>query len=216
MIQTPPQQESVMTTPALSEKKVEEFLRLLTTTCGLKLSSKIQACNGQVQTSSCPAGQNPSRLENATPNTSPELTVELTGPDTPLLLSRNGELLLAIEHIAAKILRLEPDQHERISFDADNFKVLRNRELQLLAEAAIEKVRATGRPHAFPPMTSRERRIIHLALADSGLSSASTTDGPRRFAVLYPEGQQPETSPQSTPQPTHDRTQAIRNSFRRR
>jgi len=212
MIQTPPRQESIMNVPVLSEKKVEEFLQLLTTTGGLKLSSKIRACNGQVQTSSGPAGQNPSRPENATP----ELTVELTGPDTPLLLSRNGELLLAIEHVAAKILRLEPDQHERISFDADNFKVLRNRELQLLAEAAIEKVRATGRPHAFPPMTSRERRIIHLALADSGLSSASTTDGPRRFVVLYPEGQQPETSPQSTPQPTHDRTQAIRNSFRRR
>lgn len=216
MIQTPPRQESIMNAHALSEKKVEEFLQLLTTTGGLKLNSKIQACNGQVQPSSGPAGQNPSRPENAPPNTSPELTVEFSGPDTPLLLSRNGELLLAIEHVAAKILRLEPDQHERLSFDADNFKVLRNRELQLLAEAAIQKVRATGQPHAFPPMTSRERRIVHLALADSGLPSASTTDGPRRFVVLYPEGHQPETSPQRTPQHTHDRTQAIRNSFRRR
>jgi spoIIIJ-associated protein len=65
-------------------------------------------------------------------------------------------------------------------------------------------------------MTSRERRIVHLALADSGLPSASTTDGPRRFVVLYPEGHQPETSPQRTPQHTQDRSQAIRNSFRRR
>jgi spoIIIJ-associated protein len=211
MIQTPPRQENIMDTPALAEEKIADFLQTLTSTGGLNLKSKILACNGQVQTaSSSPAGSTPSVAETTH---TPELTVELSGPDTPLLLSRNGELLLAIEHIAAKILRLEPEEHDRISFDADNFKLLRNRELQLLAEAAIQKVRATGQPHAFPPMTSRERRIIHLALVESGLPSASTTDGPRRFVVLYPEGQKPEATPQ---RPSQDRTQAIRKSFRRR
>ena len=204
----------MMKNPGFAEKKIADFLRTLTTTGGLKLKPHIHACNGQVQpapgspAATIPAASNRSRLS---PN--PDLSVEFTGPDTPLLLARNGELLLAIEHIAAKILRLEPEDHDRISFDADNFKVLRNRELELLAEAAVQKVRATGQPHSFPPMTSRERRLIHLALVPSGLPTASTGEGPRRFVVLYPEGAEPVAPPAVS---SADRTQALRKTFRRR
>lgn len=194
-----------MNTPGLAEKKIEDFLQTLTTTGGLKLKSKILACNGQVQpTPSETAGQS-----SSVP--APEISVELSGPDTPLLLARNGELLHAIEHIAAKILRFEHEEHDRISFDADNFKVLRQRELEMMAEAAIDRVRTTGRPYAFPPMNSRERRLLHLALKPSGLATASSNDGPRRFVVLYPEGEEPSAQPS-----TVDRSQAIRNAFRRR
>jgi len=182
-------------------KKIEEFLQALMTSSGLDLRFQILACNGQVQT---PA---------ASPEAAPAVSVEFTGPDTPLLTARNAELLHAIEHLAAKVLRLEPDQHDRISFDAENFKPLRNAELQLIAETAVARVRATGRPHAFPPMNSRERRLLHLALSSSGLPTASTSDGPRRFVVLYPEGQEPAPTPQPS---TPDRTRAIRNAFRRR
>jgi spoIIIJ-associated protein len=203
-----------------AEKKIEDFLRVLSTAGGLNLKSNIIACNGQVQpTSSDPAGALPARpvqtpsSSDTNPQIAPEITVELSGPDTSLLLARNGELLLAIEHIAAKILRLESEEHDRISFDAEGFKATRNRELDLMAEMAIQKVRATGEPYSFSPMTSRERRILHLALAKSGLPTASSGTGPGRFVVLYPEGLQP--APPAAPS-AEDRTRAIRNSFRRR
>ncbi len=205
--------------PGPAVEKIADFLQTLTTTGGLNLKSKILACNGQVQpTSSDPAGATPpTAISTTPPKTSPCITVDLTGPDTPLLLARNGELLHAVEHIAAKILRLEPEDHDRISFDAEGFKANRDRELNASAEAAIQRVRTTGQPHAFPPMTSRERRLLHLALAESGLSSASSGEGPRRFVVLYPKGYEPvETQQVPTKAPTPDRTQAIRNTFRRR
>lgn len=197
-------------------KKIADFLKILRTTGGLNLKPQILASNGQVQpNSSNAAGASPAvSSKTSTPSeTSPEITVELSGPDTPLLLARNGELLHAIEHIAAKILRLEPEEHDRISFDADGFKATRNRELDMMAEIAVQKVRATGRPFSFAPMTSRERRILHLALAKSGLPTASSGEGPGRFVVLYPEGLEP--SQPATPS-AEDRTRAIRNSFRRR
>jgi spoIIIJ-associated protein len=202
--------------PGQAAKKIEDFLRVLSTAGGLNLKPNIIACNGQVQpTSSDPAGalqarQSPSDTD---PHNTPEIAVELSGPDTPLLLARNGELLLAIEHIAAKILRLESEEHDRISFDAEGFKATRNRELDLMAEMAIQRVRATNEPYSFSPMTSRERRILHLALAKSGLPTASSGTGPGRFVVLYPEGLQP--APPAAPS-AEDRTRAIRNSFRRR
>ncbi len=193
--------------PGQAARKIADLLKLLSTTGGLNLESKILACNGQVQPSSGdPAGAH-------TTVSAPEITVELSGPDTPLLLARNGELLHAIEHIAAKILRLEPEDHDRISFDAEGFKAARNRELELMAEIAIQKVRATGQPFSFSPMTSRERRILHLSLAKSGLPTASSGEGPGRFVVLYPEGLEPTQPPAPS---AEDRTRAIRNSFRRR
>jgi spoIIIJ-associated protein len=213
-----------LNSPGRAERKIEDFLKVLSTAGGLNLKSNILACNGQVQPNSSDAAgaastsspQSPSHSETNSPTDSqiaPQIMVELTGPDTPLLLARNGELLLAIEHIAAKILRLESEDHDRISFDAEGFKATRNRELDLMAEMAIQKVRATGEPFSFSPMSSRERRILHLSLAKSGLSTASSGTGPGRFVVLYPEGVEP--APPAAPS-AEDRTRAIRNSFRRR
>jgi spoIIIJ-associated protein len=203
--------------PGQAVRKIEDFLKVLSTTGGLNLKSKILACNGQVQSNSSESAGAPEAGSLHPPSSSsgitPEVTVEFTGPDTPLLLARNGELLLAIEHIAAKILRLEPEDHDRISFDAEGFKATRNRELDVMAEMAIQRVRTTGEPFSFSPMTSRERRILHLALAKSGLPTASSGTGPGRFVVLYPEGLEP--GPPAAPS-AEDRTKAIRNSFRRR
>jgi spoIIIJ-associated protein len=206
--------------PGSAAKKIADFLQTLRKS-GLDVESQIIACNGQVQpNSSVPAGASPA-VSIETASSSPDIKVDLTGPDTPLLLAHNGELLHAIEHVAAKILRLEPEEHDRICFDAEGFKASRDRDLQLSAEAAIQKVRATGQPYAFPPMTSRERRMLHLALTQSGLPTASSGEGPRRFVVLYPEGYQPAVTPQGklpnqSPNQTPDRTRAIRNSFRPR
>jgi spoIIIJ-associated protein len=176
------------------KKKVTDFLQTLTSPGRLNLEFKI-------------LDTPPSSADSS----AAEISVEFTGPDVSLLLARNGELLLSLEHIAAKILRFEHEDHDRISFDAENFKVLRHQELHMAAEAAIERVRRTGQPYSFSPMSSRERRLLHLALVPSGLPTASSGDGPRRFVVLYPEGEKP------APGPTKDdRARVIRERFRRR
>jgi spoIIIJ-associated protein len=70
-------------------------------------------------------------------------------------------------------------------------------------------------------MTSRERRMLHLVLTQSGLPTASSGEVPRRFVVLYPQGHQPAATPQANSpggpsNESQDRTQAIRNRFRPR
>ncbi len=201
--------------PESNQTKVVEFLRTVTRFGGFNLTYKI-AGNGHPGSAAGPsAGAEPEAPASATDKTpsplpDPEISVELSGPDVPLLLARNGELLLALEHLAAKILRFEHEEHDRVSFDANNFKLLRHQELRLAAEVAIERVRRTGQPFSFAPMSSRERRILHLELANSGLQTASSGDGPRRFVVLYPEGTK------TPPVSTEERTKQIRNTFRRR
>ena len=143
------------------------------------------------------------------------LSVEFLGPDIRYLTARNGELLNALEHIAAKILRLEPDAHDQVSFDADHFKADRDRQLRAMAEESIESVRNSGRPYAFPAMSSRERRMLHMLLAESGLPTASSGEGPARFVVLYPTGAGPAAS-EPPAESTHRRHGQIRDAFRHR
>ena len=122
----------------------------------------------------------------------PEILVELSGSDSPLVLENGGELLRAFEHIALEMLRLAPDEHEKISFDCQNHRSMRIQELRAAANVAAEKVRRTGAPYHFNPMSSRERRIVHLALRDEGdLHTESEGEGMRRCLVVYPKDYKP-------------------------
>jgi len=52
---------------------------------------------------------------------------------------------------------------------------------------AAQRVRETGQPHRFNPMSSRERRIIHLELNGApGVRTMSEGTGDRRQLVIYP------------------------------
>ena len=128
----------------------------------------------------------------------PEVVVKFSGADVDLLLGNRGELLLALEHVTMEVLGMPPEHHTRLCFDAQDYRALRIEELRLSAAAAADKVRRTGAPFPFNPMTSRERRIVHLALRDEpGVRSESTGFGSHRQVVVYAEGAP--SAPQAAP-----------------
>jgi spoIIIJ-associated protein len=118
----------------------------------------------------------------------PEVLVELSGADSPLVLENGAELLRAFEHVSLEMLRLAPDEHDKVSFDCQNFRSARLQELRLAADVAAERVRKSGMPYAFAPMSSRERRILHLALRDfTDLRTESGGEAALRHVVVYPK-----------------------------
>ena len=122
----------------------------------------------------------------------PEVVVKFHGPDVDLLLANRAELLLALEHLTMEALDLPPEDHSRVCFDANDYRVLRIEELRLSALTAAEQVKITHRPFRFNPMTSRERRIIHLALRNEpAVRSESFGTGPGRQVVIYPADMPP-------------------------
>ena len=157
-------------------QQVASFLKALTTTGGMRLKYRITAG---------PGAADPDGLERR------EIYVEMAGPDAPLLTDRGGELLRALEHVAAAILRLDENDQELVSFDANSFKATRARRTRLFAETAAENVRLSGRPYALPPMSSGERRMLHVALRRyDGLRTESSGEGRDRCLVVYPASYQ--------------------------
>jgi len=118
----------------------------------------------------------------------PEIVVDFSGPDSSMLLDRGGELLRALELLALEMLRLPSGEHEKVCFDCQNRRSMRIQELRAAATVAAEKVRKTGSPYEFSPMSSRERRIVHLALRDEAdLHTESEGEGAHRRLVFYPK-----------------------------
>jgi len=116
-----------------------------------------------------------------------DIIVRFSGEDEDILLSRNGELLLALEYLAHRWLRLEPALHDRVRFDCGDYRATRLEELKLSARVAAQRVRETGQPFPFNPMSSRDRRIIHLELnGAAGVRTMSEGSGDRRHLVIYP------------------------------
>ena len=116
-----------------------------------------------------------------------EVAVAFRGADQDFLLERNAELLLALEHVAHRWLRLDPRLHDRVRFDCGDYRAVRLEELKLSARVAAQRVRETGQAFRFNPMSSRERRIIHLELnGAAGVRTVSEGVGDHRQLVIYP------------------------------
>lgn len=119
----------------------------------------------------------------------PALVVKFSGADSEYLMTNKGEGLLALEQLTQEMLRMGPDEHARICFDAGDFRLMRMEELRMSALTVAERVKESKMPYRFNPMSSRERRIIHLALRDeTTLRSESSGMGPARHVVVYPAG----------------------------
>jgi spoIIIJ-associated protein len=130
--------------------------------------------------------------ESALAGSDAEVLADLAGKDKEILLERGAEVLKAFEHLAFRALRLEPAYHEKIHIDSGGYRALRFEELRMTARVAAERVQTSHQPFRLNPMSSRERRIVHLALKDmSGIRTESVGVGEERQVVIHPADSKP-------------------------
>jgi spoIIIJ-associated protein len=123
-----------------------------------------------------------------------EVFADLDGRDKEILVARGGEVLKALEHLVFRALGLEPAYHEKIHLDCGGFRALRFEELRMTARVAAERVLASKQPFQLNAMSSRERRIVHLALKDMpGVRTESIGTGEERHVVIQPVQNEPHT-----------------------
>jgi spoIIIJ-associated protein len=121
-----------------------------------------------------------------------QVLADLDGRDKEILLERGADVLKAFEYLAFKALRLEPAYHEKIHIDCGGYRALRFEELKMTARVAAERVQQTKQPFRLNPMSSRERRIVHLAVKDiPGVRTESVGMGEERQVVIHPANTNP-------------------------
>jgi spoIIIJ-associated protein len=114
--------------------------------------------------------------------------IEVRGDDVALLLGHNAELLDALEYLGNRIVARASGEDAKIIFDSGGYRARREKELQLMAEKAAERVRSSRIPFSFDPMSPNERRIIHLALSgDDSIITESQGNGENRRVTIRPK-----------------------------
>src|SRR4030042_5465479 len=101
----------------------------------------------------------------------------------------NAGPLLALQHLVRLMVRKEfPDDFVHLSINIGSFHQRQREALMKVAKEAIARAIKSGEPVYLPPMSSFERRIVHLYVAaESGVASESAGGGPARRVVIKPE-----------------------------
>jgi spoIIIJ-associated protein len=155
---------------AAAAEALRGFLEKIVSAGGFELRVKVTAVDSTIQ-----AGPGEA-----------EVLADIDGKDKEILLARSGEVLKALEHLAFRALGLEPAFHEKIHLDCGGYRALRFEELKMTAKVAAERVQASRQPFTLNPMSSRERRIVHLALKDfPGVRTESVGTGEERQVVIH-------------------------------
>lgn len=116
--------------------------------------------------------------------------------DLGLLIGKHGQTLAALQLLVAIMAnRDQPfEKRKRIVLDAEGYRARRERAVSAMASNAAERAKRTGRRVSLESLTPRERRIVHLALADDpDVSTWSEGQDPRRSVVVSPRREQGRT-----------------------
>jgi spoIIIJ-associated protein len=116
------------------------------------------------------------------------IMLAITGRNLGVLIGRRGDNLAALQFMVNLILSKNRRQWPRVVIDVENYRARREESLRTLADRIAYRVRRNGRPFTLEAMPASDRRIIHLALRDSGdIETYSIGEGPARRVVVAPK-----------------------------
>jgi spoIIIJ-associated protein len=116
-----------------------------------------------------------------------ELVATVAGEDLGILIGRHGQTIDSLQYLANAIMHRKGEDVE-VVIDAQGYRERRARMLHEVAAKAAAEARRTAAPVELEPMTSVERKIIHLRLKEiEGVRTESAGAEPNRHIVVFPD-----------------------------
>ncbi len=116
-----------------------------------------------------------------------------TPDDARFLIGKNGQNLRALEHVL-RVMMIKPvrpgdgeGKDGTIVLDINDYKKSRADYLVGVAKQAVTRVRNSQKAEALPPMSSYERRIVHMELAAyPDIATESVGSDQQRRVIIKP------------------------------
>lgn len=112
--------------------------------------------------------------------------VSIVGDDLDVLVGADGEVLEALQELTRLAVFTQTGQRSRLMLDIGGYRQDLRKNLVALAREAGEEVQETGEAVKLSPMTPFERKVVHDAIAEMGLTSESDGQEPTRCVVVLP------------------------------
>jgi spoIIIJ-associated protein len=113
--------------------------------------------------------------------------VDVRGDDLSILIGRRSETLNAFQYVASLMVGKEVQQWVQLVVDVEGYRSRREGQLRRMARRMAEQAIKTGRRQVLEPMSSNERRIIHLELREHpAVTTESVGEDPYRKVTIVP------------------------------
>lgn len=128
------------------------------------------------------------KVEVAEDKKNEAVKVQIETEELEILIGHHGEALNALQLILGLMMSKKLDQWQRIIVNVGDYREKREEQLKSLALNMAQKVKFSGQSTVIPNLSSFERRIIHLALADHpDVATESEGEGNYRRLVVKPK-----------------------------
>lgn len=118
-----------------------------------------------------------------------EATLNIKTEDPGTLIGHRGEGIRALQHVL-RLMLIQEEYGESIVVDIDGYRQRQHEELQEMAKQKAEEVASSGRLVVLAPMSSYERRLVHVAIADhDAVETESLGEGGNRRVVIKKKGE---------------------------
>jgi spoIIIJ-associated protein len=115
------------------------------------------------------------------------IRVDLTGEDRDIVLCNRAEVLEALQYLLNRTFTRENREAPRVLVDCDGYRARKEAELREIALRVSDRVRRTGAREELGLMNPYERRIVHLAVAETeGVTTVSAGEGVMKRVIILP------------------------------
>jgi len=115
------------------------------------------------------------------------LKVELKTEDPQILIGPHGKTLHSLEMVLGRIIRKQFEEPIYLDIDINQYKQNKIKYLEEIAKSIADRVALNRTPETLPIMSSYERRIVHMALAErADVKTESTGQDEERRIVVSP------------------------------
>jgi spoIIIJ-associated protein len=115
--------------------------------------------------------------------------IELDIPSTHLngfLIGQRGDTLRALQYTVSNALKSQKFAHTRVNVDVAGYKKQHADRIAQQAGEWFKEVKESGKPKDLAPMSPADRRVVHKAAEDYGLTTESVGEGRDRHIVIKP------------------------------
>ncbi|MBI2396138.1 MAG: KH domain-containing protein [Deltaproteobacteria bacterium] len=120
-------------------------------------------------------------------NDARQVEIDIAGPDASILIGKRGATLFALQFLANRVVNRGPQGRRYVVLDVEGYRARREKGLAAVAVKLGEQAVREGKVITFDPMSPRERRVVHLALAKfPGLRTESSGEGESRRVQIIP------------------------------
>jgi spoIIIJ-associated protein len=116
-----------------------------------------------------------------------EIRIDIEGRDAGRIIGKKGQVLAAVQYLVNRVVNRPGLDRRFVIVDAEGYHRRREETLATMAQRLGKKAVAEGKIITFEPMSPRDRRIVHLALAKfPGVVTKSDGEGEGRRVQIIP------------------------------